>query len=114
MCSLFTAWLAAAFPDVKVTGRNGCVPATPSGFMELCLDKHLGSDADLVFIEYATNDGPDVANVVGRSTHERLMRKVRSVLHVVCTVPGVVGDTRRSRKGHTAAHDHTPLAPCRF
>ena len=36
-CSLFTAWLAKVYPSVQMTAKNGCVPATPSAFMELCL-----------------------------------------------------------------------------
>lgn len=70
------SWLGEAYPGVAIKARNGCVPATPSAFMELCLEKHMGPDADLVFMEYATNDGPEFADLDNSRTFERLLRKV--------------------------------------
>jgi UDP-glucose:glycoprotein glucosyltransferase len=74
--SLVTAHLSAAFPAATVTGRNGCVPATPSSFMNMCLEQYLDEDVDLVFLEYAVNDGWDMHNVMKRKIYERLLRKV--------------------------------------
>lgn len=74
--ALLTAHLAAAFPAANVTGRNGCVPATPSSFMNMCLEQYLDEDVDLVFLEYAVNDGWDTHNVMKRKIYERLLRKV--------------------------------------
>jgi hypothetical protein len=74
--SLVTAHLKAAFPAANVTGRNGCVPATPSSFMNMCLEQYLEEDVDLVFLEYAVNDGWDTHNVMKRKIYERLLRKV--------------------------------------
>uniref|UniRef100_A0A383V5K6 SGNH hydrolase-type esterase domain-containing protein n=1 Tax=Tetradesmus obliquus TaxID=3088 RepID=A0A383V5K6_TETOB len=76
--ALLTAHLAAAFPAANVTGRNGCVPATPSSFMNMCLEQYLDEDVDLVFLEYAVNDGWDTHNVMKRKIYERLLRKVLS------------------------------------
>lgn len=75
--SLVVKHLRTAFPAASVTGRNGCVPATPSSFMNMCLEHYLDDDVDLVFVEYATNDGWDVTNIMRRKTYERLLRKVR-------------------------------------
>ncbi|KAF8069512.1 ASAT1 [Scenedesmus sp. PABB004] len=73
--SLVAARLRAAFPAANVAARNGAVPATPSGWMSLCLEQHLDADADLVFVEYAVNDG-HTASAAKRRTFERLLRKV--------------------------------------
>lgn len=54
--------LQEVFPAANITGRNGCVPATPSSFMNMCLEHYLEDDVDLVFLEYATNDGWDINN----------------------------------------------------
>jgi hypothetical protein len=60
--TLVAARLREAFPRAKVVARNGCVPATPSSFMNMCLENYLDDDVDLVFLEYATNDGWDIHN----------------------------------------------------
>lgn len=70
--------LKAAFPAAAVSGRNGCVPATPSSFMNVCLERHLDADSDLVFLEYATNDGWNISDGHKKRTYERLLRKVLS------------------------------------
>jgi hypothetical protein len=41
-----------AFPAANITSRNGCVPATPSAYMVLCLEASVSPDVDLVFVEY--------------------------------------------------------------
>lgn len=45
------------FPAANVTLRNGCVPATPSAYMVMCLEMSMDDDADLVFVEYIQNGG---------------------------------------------------------
>jgi hypothetical protein len=42
-------------PQVQL--RNGCLPATPSALMEMCLEQSVDADVDLLFIEYVANDG---------------------------------------------------------
>jgi hypothetical protein len=42
---------------LQVQLRNGCLPATPSALMEMCLEQSVDSDVDLLFIEYVANDG---------------------------------------------------------
>lgn len=49
--TLFSAWLQAAFPAAKVTARNGAVPLARSEFISACLEHHVDTNADLVFIE---------------------------------------------------------------
>jgi hypothetical protein len=36
--------------------KNGCMPATGSGFANMCLDHMVLPDSDLVLVEFATND----------------------------------------------------------
>lgn len=64
--TLVVKYVQEAFPAANVTGRNGCVPATPSAYMNMCLEHFLDDDVDLVFVEYATNDGWDISNMVKR------------------------------------------------
>jgi hypothetical protein len=64
--TLVEARLREAFPGAEVVARNGAVPATPSSFMNTCLQNYLDDDADLVFLEYATNDGWDIADEARR------------------------------------------------
>jgi hypothetical protein len=45
------------FVGVQVHLRNGCLPATPSALMEMCLEQSVDADVDLLFIEYVANDG---------------------------------------------------------
>ncbi|KAI8467410.1 MAG: SGNH hydrolase-type esterase domain-containing protein [Monoraphidium minutum] len=101
--TLVTARLRDAFPNATVVGRNGCVPATPSSFMNMCLEQYLDDDVDLVFLEYATNDGWDITNDARKwvaagggvcvRTYERLLRKVmgrpRSPAVVLVQLPTV-------------------------
>jgi hypothetical protein len=42
---------------LQVQLRNGCLPATPSALMEMCLEQSVDADVDLLFIEYVANDG---------------------------------------------------------
>ena len=74
--TLVTNRLQEAFPEATVTARNGCVPATPSSFMNSCLEHHMDEDVDLMFIEYAVNDGWDLHNIARKQVYERLLRKV--------------------------------------
>lgn len=41
----------------QITLRNGCLPATPSALMDMCLEQSIDADVDLLFIEYVANDG---------------------------------------------------------
>ncbi len=41
----------------QVVLRNGCLPATPSALMDMCLEQSVDEDVDLLFIEYVANDG---------------------------------------------------------
>jgi hypothetical protein len=67
-------------PHANVTGRNGCIPGTPSSYMNMCLDLSLDQDVDLVFVEYALNDGAtnSVAANNNALVYERLLRKILS------------------------------------
>jgi hypothetical protein len=41
---------ALQLPAANVTGRNGCIPGTPSSYMNMCLDLSLDEDVDLVSV----------------------------------------------------------------
>lgn len=79
-------YMAAAFPGVNVTGVNGCVPATPSSFSEVCFEKFIAGESDLVFVEFTTNDGYDASDIK-RKSYERLVRKVGEYI-MACTEGG--------------------------
>ena len=55
--SLFIAWLRTTFPKATIHGRNGCIPATRAALTLYCAEQVLDPDVDLVFEEFATNDG---------------------------------------------------------
>ncbi|GIL74907.1 hypothetical protein Vretimale_2527 [Volvox reticuliferus] len=56
--STVVGWLSSSAKSAeKVKGRNGCRPATPSGYMVFCLENSVDPDVDLVFVEYSLNDG---------------------------------------------------------
>lgn len=69
------------FPYANVTGRNGALSATPP--MDLCLDKFVEPDVDLVFIEYCANDGAPTGSIehdtLVQSGYERLIRRILSL-----------------------------------
>lgn len=43
--------------SLQVLLRNGCLPATPSALMDMCLEQSIDADVDLLFVEYVANDG---------------------------------------------------------
>ena len=51
-------YLTAAFPRTTIIAKNGAVPATPSSYATMCLELMVEEDVDIVFVEYALNDGP--------------------------------------------------------
>jgi len=53
----FVSWMRAAFPGAEIAARNGAVPAAQSQFAAVCLSKFVDADADVVFVEFTTNDG---------------------------------------------------------
>jgi len=55
--SLFVTWLRTTFPNAKVVGRNGCIPATKSQLALYCTEQIVDREVDLVFMEFAINDG---------------------------------------------------------
>jgi len=70
--------LRVFFPRANISAYNGCFPATASSFANMCLDKMVRPEVDLLFIEYVTNDFPD-PNIFGNvkmMAYERLLRKV--------------------------------------
>lgn len=75
--SLFIKWLRLAFPKATVLGRNGCIPGTGTQLTLYCIEETLDPDVDLVFEEFATNDG-HFTNIEEPRTaaQERLMRKI--------------------------------------
>lgn len=48
---------ARAFPRTRVIGKNGCVPGTTAAYMVMCMELSVERDVDLVFVDYALNDG---------------------------------------------------------
>jgi len=80
--SLLRTYMQGLFGN-KVTVRNGCVPATPSSFMVMCLEMSVDADVDLVFVEYHLNDG--IEDSVKKNTrtrsYERLMRRLLGLQH---------------------------------
>jgi hypothetical protein len=71
-------YLQKAFKGTSIIAKNGCVPATQSEYVSMCLNKFVADDVDLVFIEYATNDGYADGSISNTRTHayERLLRKL--------------------------------------
>lgn len=55
--SLVGKYLQGAFPKSNVIMRNGALPATPSALMNMCLETYVDEEVDVVFVEYAANDG---------------------------------------------------------
>ena len=58
--SLVATSLREAFPGNEIVARNGALPATPSALMNMCLETYVDDDADIVFVEYAANDGSNM------------------------------------------------------
>eukprot|EP00882_Tetradesmus_deserticola_P024565 GHRQ01026858.1.p1 GENE.GHRQ01026858.1~~GHRQ01026858.1.p1 ORF type:complete len:286 (+),score=111.91 GHRQ01026858.1:135-992(+) len=73
--SLVGEFLMNSYPQAKVVLRNGCLPATPSALMEMCLEQSVDSDVDLLFIEYVANDGANRFDETKAKVYERLLRK---------------------------------------
>ncbi|EFJ45735.1 hypothetical protein VOLCADRAFT_105823 [Volvox carteri f. nagariensis] len=77
--SLFMSWLASV-SSYPVTGRNGCIPGTPSHYMVLCLEHSVDVDLDLVLVEYVFNDGLDDCDCIRNNgvvkSVEQLLRKL--------------------------------------
>lgn len=76
--TLFAGWLNATFPTAKLRLRNGCVPATQSEYVSMCLKHFVDAEVDLVFVEYATNDGYMDSSIENAAVKafERLLRKL--------------------------------------
>jgi hypothetical protein len=76
--TLFSTWLDSTFPTAKLTFKNGCVPATQSEYVSMCLQQFVDADVDLVFVEYAANDGysDGSLNNGAVAAFERLLRKL--------------------------------------
>lgn len=49
--SVLSGWVNATFPQSRVTARNGCVPATLSEYVSMCLKQFVNDDVDVVFVE---------------------------------------------------------------
>ncbi|WIA28011.1 hypothetical protein OEZ86_010599 [Tetradesmus obliquus] len=73
--SLVGKFMVNSYPQAKVTLRNGCLPATPSALMEMCLEQSVDADVDLLFIEYVANDGANRFDETKAKVYERLLRK---------------------------------------
>jgi hypothetical protein len=76
--SLFSNWVNATFSTAKLSFKNGCVPATQSEYVSMCLDQFVDEDVDVIFVEYAANDGYTDGSVNNGAVaaFERLLRKL--------------------------------------
>lgn len=76
--TLTASWLNKTFPTAKLSYRNGCVPATQSEYVSMCLQQFVDAAVDLVFVEYAANDGYSDGSVNNGAVaaFERLLRKL--------------------------------------
>jgi hypothetical protein len=76
--TLFSSWLNATFPNAKLSFKNGCVPATQSEYVSMCLQQFVDADVDVIFVEYAANDGyfDGSVNNGAVAAFERLLRKL--------------------------------------
>jgi hypothetical protein len=69
-------WFKAAYPDVRLRVENGAIGATGSDLAVFrAKETLLNPDCDLVFIEYAVNDG-SLAPELRSRTQEGLIRKL--------------------------------------
>ena len=72
--------IAARFPNPRHRYLNGAVGACGSSYFEACVDWHVPMDADVVFLEFAVNDGVprsgDLFPLPEVKTLERLVRKL--------------------------------------
>lgn len=50
--SVMSSYMNTTFSKAKLTYKNGCVPATQSEYVSVCLNKFVDSEVDLVFVEY--------------------------------------------------------------
>lgn len=57
--SLFTSWLQATFPAVRISSRNRAVPGARSEYISACLDQLVDAKSDLVFVEVGEAYDPD-------------------------------------------------------
>eukprot|EP00877_Chromochloris_zofingiensis_P007869 jgi/Chrzof1/3335/Cz12g21090.t1 len=79
--SLVGKYLQGAFPKSNVIMRNGALPATPSALMNMCLETYVDEEVDVVFVEYAANDGSNRYDPIKPKVYERLLRKILQVKH---------------------------------
>jgi hypothetical protein len=98
--SVFSGWMNSTFPESKLTFKNGCIPATLSEYVSMCLKQFVRSDVDLVFVEYVTNDGyhdGDINNGPVKS-FERLLRKLLDFQNApaVCLMEFLATGVRRN------------------
>ncbi|GIL60967.1 hypothetical protein Vafri_15762 [Volvox africanus] len=80
--SLFMTWLISV-SRAPVTGRNGCIPGTPSFYMVLCWEHSVDPDVDLIFVEYVFNDGVD-----DRIKNNGAVRWVEQLVRRLMDLPG--------------------------
>mmetsp|Transcript_20365 Transcript_20365/g.61368 ORF Transcript_20365/g.61368 Transcript_20365/m.61368 type:complete len:555 (-) Transcript_20365:1448-3112(-) len=75
----FFHWMNDTFPHVGHTFNNGALSGTKSIYMSMCVKGHVPDFADVVLVEYDTNDGPPqdkIADDFGTRAWERLIRRL--------------------------------------
>ncbi|GLI67535.1 hypothetical protein VaNZ11_011749 [Volvox africanus] len=96
--SIVSEWMRSV-SSANVTSRNGCIPATPSAYMLMCMEESVDEDVDLVFVEYSVNDGVENVLVGNRivKTMEQLVRRImelpRQPAVVFVQLPHLYGNT---------------------
>lgn len=50
--TLLSNWMNTTLPAAQLTFKNGCVPATQSEYVSMCLKNFVDQEVDLVFVEY--------------------------------------------------------------
>ncbi|GIL89726.1 hypothetical protein Vretimale_16617 [Volvox reticuliferus] len=95
--SIVSKWMRSV-SGANITSRNGCIPATPSAYMLMCMEMSVDEDVDLVFVEYSVNDGVENVLVGNRivKTMEQLVRRImglpRRPAVVLVQLPHLFGD----------------------
>jgi len=81
--SIFKKWVTSAFPRAQITVDNAAVAGNPSSFANGCFDRLVGSDFDLLVIEYAANDGKEDSWLGSRKAkvYEKLVRRALGKPH---------------------------------